>query len=618
MTVRIEDYAMIGDLGSAALVSREGSIDWLCWPRFDSDACFAALLGTPEHGRWLIGPKLASAKITRRYRPNTLILETRFETEEGAATLIDFMPPRERNSHVLRLLIGERGRIALHGELILRFGYGASVPWVTRIGDNTLRAVAGPDMAVLRSSEPFHGEGFKTVGDFSIEAGKKMSFSLSYALSHKDLPEPVDVEEQLAVTEKYWRDWAATDKISGPYDEAVMRSLITLKALTYAPTGGMVAAPTTSLPECFGGTRNWDYRYCWLRDATLTLLALMNSGYYDEARMWRDWLLRAAAGSPGQIQIMYGIRGERRLTEWQVPWLPGYANSKPVRIGNAAHNQLQLDIFGEVMDALHQARQGGLGHDEAGWELERALLDHLEKIWTEPDEGIWEVRGDREHFTYSKVMAWVAFDRAIKSAEAHNLPGPVAHWRSLRQCIHDDVCAHGIDNERGIFVQSYGSKELDASLLLLPALGFLPPEDKRIRATIEAIEHELTIDGLVQRYDPHKTDDGMPEGEGLFLACSFWLADALLMIGRGDDARRLFERLLTLRNELGLLSEEYEPRTRHLAGNFPQAFSHLALVNTASNLSHDRKPAEQRSDHPVDGRTSKGPKSAMREALPHR
>jgi len=609
-TARIEDYAMIGDLGSAALVSREGSIDWLCWPRFDSDACFAALLGTPEHGRWLIGPKHKATKITRRYRPNTLILETRFETEEGAATLIDFMPPREQNSHLLRLLVGERGRIELHGELILRFGYGASVPWVTRIGDNTLRAVSGPDMAVLRSSMPFRGEGFTTVVDFTIFAGDRRSFSLSYALSHKDLPDPVDVERELEATEKYWREWSARNKISGPYDEAVTRSLITLKALTYAPTGGMVAAPTTSLPECFGGVRNWDYRFCWLRDATLTLLALMNSGYYDEAQMWRDWLLRAAAGSPHQIQIMYGIRGERRLTEWEVPWLPGYANSKPVRIGNAAHNQLQLDIFGEVMDALHQARRGGLGHHEAGWDLERAMLAHLENIWTQPDEGIWEVRGGRQHFTYSKVMAWVAFDRAIKSAEAHNLEGPVAHWRMLRKRIHDDVCERGFDAERGHFVQTYGGKQLDASLLLLPALGFLPPEDKRVRSTIEAVERELTVDGLVSRYDSGKTDDGLPAGEGLFLACSFWLADALLMIGRGDDARRLFERLLTLRNDLGLLSEEYEPRTRQLVGNFPQAFSHLALVNSASNLSYYNKPAEQRSDHAVTD------KAATRETAP--
>lgn len=599
MTSRIEDYALIGDLASAALVSREGSIDWLCWPRFDSDACFAALLGSPENGRWLIGPKDNAAVITRRYRPNTLILETRFEVAGGVATLIDFMPPREVNSHVCRLLICESGSIDLHAELILRFGYGAIVPWVTRIGDNTLRAVAGPDMAVLHSSRPFHGEGLKTVGDFTLKAGEKVSLSLTYELSHQVLPEPVNVEEQLAATERYWRDWTSKSKFSGKADAAVTRSLITLKALIYAPTGGMVAAPTTSLPECFGGERNWDYRFCWLRDATLTLLALMNGGYYEEAQMWRDWLLRAAAGSPSQIQIMYGIRGERRLTEWLVPWLPGFADSKPVRVGNAAHNQLQLDIFGEVMDALHQARRGGLGHNEAGWDLERALLAHLEKIWQEPDEGIWETRGGRQHFTYSKAMAWVAFDRAIKSAENHQLPGPLADWREVRDRIHADVCAHGYNVERGSFVQFYGSRNLDASLLLLPAIGFLPPDDPRIRGTIEAIERELTVDGLVRRYDTGQGTDGLPSGEGVFLACSFWLADALLMIGRVDDATSLFERVLALRNDIGLLSEEYDPEAGHMAGNFPQAFSHLALVNTASNLSHDRKPAEQRSEHRV-------------------
>lgn len=604
MTSRIEDYALIGDLGSAALVGRDGSIDWLCWPRFDSDACFAALLGTPEHGRWLIGPKDKTARITRRYRPKTLILETRFETDEGAATLIDFMPPRGDNSHLCRMLVGDRGRIQLRGELILRFGYGASVPWVTRIDRHTLRAVAGPDMVVLHSSVPFRGEGFKTVGDFSIEAGETMSFSLSYELSHMELPEPVDVAGKLRETETYWLDWAAKNKIECPWDEAVVRSLITLKALTYAPTGGMVAAATTSLPEKIGGERNWDYRFCWLRDATLTLLALMNGGYYEEADMWREWLLRAAAGSPNQIQIMYGIRGERRLTEWQVPWLSGYEDSKPVRIGNAAHNQLQLDIFGEVMDALHQARQGGLGAHEVGWDLERALLLHLEKIWTEPDEGIWEVRSGREHFTYSKVMAWVAFDRAIKSAEGHNLPGPVAQWRALRAQIHDDVCARGYDPALGSFVRAYGGKDLDASLLLLPALGFLPPEDPRIRGTIAAVEHDLMRDGLLLRYDTEKADDGLPPGEGVFLACSFWLVDALLMIGRHDAARRMFEHLLTLRNDVGLLSEQYDPIARRLVGNFPQAFSHLALVNTASNLSHYRKPAEQRSEHAVVGQTA--------------
>ena len=605
MTARIEDYAMIGDLGSAALVGRDGSIDWLCWPRFDSDACFAALLGTPENGRWQIAPKDKTSKITRRYRPNTLILETRFETADGAATLIDFMPPREGNSHLLRLLVGERGEIELHGELILRFGYGATVPWVTRIDEHTVRAVAGPDMVVLHSSVRLHGERFRTVGDFSIKAGEKKSFGLSYALSHKEMPEALDVEEQLAATERFWTGWAAKNKISGPWDGAVVRSLITLKALTFAPTGGMVAAPTTSLPECIGSVRNWDYRFCWLRDATLTLLALMNGGYYEEAHMWRDWLLRAAAGSPSQIQIMYGIRGERRLTEWEVPWLPGYEASKPVRIGNAAHNQRQLDIFGEVMDALYQARQGSLGDAATGWDLERELLAHLEKIWREPDEGIWEVRSAREHFTYSKAMAWLGFDRAIKSAETYNLPGPLDRWRQIRADIHADVCAHGFDAARGSFVRAYGSKNLDASLLLLPAIGFLPPEDPRIKGTVEAIERELVVDGLVLRYNTATAADGLPAGEGVFLACSFWLADAYLMLERQSDAVKLFERLLTLRNDLGLLSEQYEPRSKRLVGNFPQAFSHLALVNTASNLSHYQKPAEQRSDSVVKGASTK-------------
>jgi GH15 family glucan-1,4-alpha-glucosidase len=600
MSLRIEDYAMIGDLGSAALVGKDGSIDWLCWPRFDSDACFAALLGTPEHGRWQIAPKDKAAKVTRRYRPNTLILETRFETSTGAATLIDFMPPREGSSHLLRHLVGERGEVELHGELILRFGYGATVPWVTRIDDHTMRAVAGPDMVVLHSSAPFRGEHFRTVGDFSIKAGEKKSFGLTYSLSHMDMPEAVDVEERLDATERYWTGWATKNKIDGAWTEAVVRSLITLKALTFAPTGGMVAAPTTSLPECVGSVRNWDYRFCWLRDATLTLLALMNGGYYDEALMWRDWLLRAAAGSPSQIQIMYGIRGERRLTEWEVPWLPGYESSKPVRIGNAAHNQLQLDIFGEVMDALYQARKGGLGDNRTGWDLERELLAHLEKIWREPDEGIWEVRSGREHFTHSKAMAWLGFDRAIKSAETYGLPGPLDRWRQVRADIHADVCARGFDAERGSFMRAYGSKNLDASLLLLPAIGFLPPEDPRIRGTVEAIERELVVDGLVLRYNTAAASDGLPAGEGVFLACSFWLADAYLMLGRRDDAVRLFERLLALRNDLGLLSEQYEPRTKRLVGNFPQAFSHLALVNTASNLSQYQKPAEQRSDAVVE------------------
>ena len=448
MTSPIEDYALIGDLGTAALVSRDGSIDWLCWPRFDADACFSALLGTPEHGRWQIAPRGNGVRITRRYRANTLILETRFETADGAATIIDFMPPRQNASHLVRIVQGDRGRVDLHGELIVRFGYGAQVPWVTRLDDHTVRFVSGPDMLVLRSSVHLHGEDFRTVGDFAISAGERMAFVLTYGASYEPLPPAIDVDDSLAATEKFWTGWIAKNGIACPWDEPVCRSLITLKALTYGPTGGLVAAPTTSLPESLGGGRNWDYRFCWLRDATLTLLALMNADFYEEAHAWRDWLLRAAAGSPDQIQIMYGLRGERRLTEWQVPWLPGYENSRPVRIGNAAHNQRQLDIFGEVMDALHQAREGGLAPVESGWDLELALMSHLDKIWREPDEGLWEVRSGREHFTHSKAMAWVAFDRAIKSAELYDLPCPLDSWRETREHIHKDVCAHGFDAER--------------------------------------------------------------------------------------------------------------------------------------------------------------------------
>jgi GH15 family glucan-1,4-alpha-glucosidase len=600
MPSRIEDYALIGDLGTAALVGRDGSIDWLCWPHFDSEACFAALLGAPKHGRARIAPKHPQPRVTRRYRPNTLILETLFETPEGAATLIDFMPPRENHdSHLVRIVVGERGSVPFQSELVLRFGYGADVPWVTRLADGTRRAIAGPDMVILRSPVGTRGENLTTLADFTVQAGQRIPFVLSYVPSHEEPPAVVDAEEKLKATEKFWTDWTGKNQIACPWDEAVCRSLITLKALTYAPTGGLCAAPTTSLPEAIGGPRNWDYRFCWLRDATLTLLALMNAGYYEEAQSWRDWLLRAAAGSPSQIQIMYGLRGERRLTEWQVPWLPGYENSAPVRIGNAAHNQRQLDIFGEVIDALYQARKGGLADYAAGWDLEHALLAHLETIWAERDNGIWETRGGREHFTFSKVMAWVAFDRAIKSAEDFNLPGPLDHWRKVRDQIHNDVCERGFDNEIVSFVRSYGSKELDASLLLLPALGFLPPEDPRIRATVEAIERGLLVNGLVLRYDTVRSDDGLPAGEGVFLACSFWLVDAYLMLGRREDAVRLFNRLIALRNDVGLLSEEYEPRSGRLVGNFPQAFSHLALVNSASNLAHYKKPAEQRSQRSV-------------------
>jgi GH15 family glucan-1,4-alpha-glucosidase len=599
MVSHIEDYALIGDCGTAALVGRDGSIDWLCWPRFDSDACFAALLGTADHGRWLIAPNEPVDKITRRYRPNTLVLETRFECAHGAVTVVDFMSLREQGSNLVRLVIGERGRVRMHTELVLRFGYGATVPWVSRMTDHALRAIAGPDMVLLRTPVRLHGLNLKTVGDFTVAAGETVPFVLSYSPSHLPPPPPFDPLDLLQATDSYWTTWAGASKLSCPWDAAVMRSLITLKALTYAPTGGLVAAPTTSLPEQLGGPRNWDYRFCWLRDATLTLLALMNAGYYEEAYAWREWLLRAVGGNLGQIQIMYGIAGERRLTEWEVSWLPGYAGSHPVRIGNAAHEQLQLDVYGELMDALHHSRQGGLAATESGWALQLEVLKHLEMIWQEPDEGIWEVRGGRQQFTYSKVMAWVAFDRAIKSAVTFNLKGPIDHWRSLREQIHVDVCARGFDPSQNSFVGSYGSHELDASLLLIPAVGFLPAQDARIRGTVEAIERRLVVDGLVMRYDTANAQDGLPPGEGAFLPCSFWLVDAYVMLGRDDEARALFERLLSLCNDVGLLSEEYDPRNERLAGNFPQAFSHLALVNSACNLGHAVKPHEQRGEKGV-------------------
>jgi len=607
MAQRIEDYALIGDTRTAALVGRNGSIDWLCWPRFDSDACFAALLGNEGHGRWLVAP-CAKANVTRNYRPNTLILETRFEAADGAVTLIDFMSAREGASHIVRMVRGERGHVAMRTELVMRFGYGAVVPWVTRRGENTICGIAGPDSILLHSSMRLRGENMKTVGEFTIAAGETATFVLTYWPSNQKVPEPIDAAADLIAVEKFWTQWASRSRIGGPWHQAVTRSLITLKALTYGPTGGIVAAPTTSLPELIGGERNWDYRFCWLRDSTLTLLALMNAGYYDEAEKWRSWLLRAVAGSPDQVQIMYGVAGERRLTEWQVPWLPGYENSAPVRIGNAAHNQLQLDVLGELMDTLYQARVGGLPPSQYGWALEIEFLKHLENIWQKKDSGIWEVRGEEEHFTYSKVMAWVAFDRAIKGAQAFKLDGAVAHWTELRDRIHADVCKQGFDPVRGSFVRSYGSKELDASLLLLPAVGFLPPDDPRIRATVEAIERELVVDGLVLRYNTKRADDGLPPGEGFFLACSFWLVDAYLLLGRRDDAVALFERLLALRNDVGLLSEEYDLRAKRQVGNFPQALSHLALVNSASNLAHDEKPAEQRADlKPADKETLREP-----------
>jgi GH15 family glucan-1,4-alpha-glucosidase len=593
MSTRIEDYALIGDCTSAALVAIDGSIDWLCWPRFDSEACFAALLGTREHGRWLIAPR-GKARITRHYRPDTLILETCFETDDGAVTLVDFMPRRTANSTLVRLVIGTRGQMKMHSELILRFGYGAVVPWVSRVESGALRAIAGPDMVVLHTPVHLRGRDLTTVAEFTISRGETIPFVLTYSPSHLPLPPVVDANTALTDTENFWREWTAKCRPAGCWTEAVRRSIITLKALTYGPTGGMVAAPTTSLPEQLGGRRNWDYRFCWLRDATLTLLGAMHAGYFEEAQAWRDWLLRAVAGSPNQLQIMYGIGGERRLTEWEVPWLPGYENSAPVRIGNAAHTQLQLDVFGEIMDVHHQARRGGLTTNESGWDAQVAFLSHLNEVWKEPDQGIWEMRGPAQHFTYSKVMAWVAYDRAIKSAETFGLPGPVDEWRKLRELICDEVCEHAYDKELGTFTQAYGSKQLDANLLLLPCVGFLPCTDPRIARTIAAVERRLLVDGFVVRYSTHEVEDALPPGEGAFLACSFWLVDAYLLQDRYDEAEALFGRLVGLCNDVGLLSEEYDPRAKRLVGNFPQAFSHIALINSAYNLTQTRKPLHQR------------------------
>jgi len=599
MATRIEDYAIIGDCETAALVSRDGSIDWLCWPRFDSPACFAALLGGPEHGRWKLAPADEKPRVTRHYRDDTLILETEFETAEGSVVVIDFMPLRDGKSNIVRTVVGKRGRVKMQTHIVLRFDYGAIIPWVSRLDDGALRAIAGPDMILIRADVELHGEGFTTVADFTISEGERASFVMTWGPSHLAPPNTVDPVKTLEVTEQFWTDWAAQCTYRGAWREPVIRSLLTLKALTFQPTGGIVAAPTTSLPEQVGGVRNWDYRYCWLRDATLTLLALMDGGYFREAAAWRDWLLRAAAGSPEQVQIMYGLSGERLLREWEIPWLPGYENSKPVRVGNAAHEQLQLDVYGEVMDALHQARLGKIAESAEAWALERALVKRLEQIWEKPDQGIWETRGAPQHFTHSKVMAWVAIDRVVKSAEQFNLEGPIDHWRELRDRIHADVCEKAYNAELNSFVQAYGSKLIDASVLLMPLVGFLPASDPRIRGTVEAIEKRLVVDGFVLRYDSAATDDGLPEGEGAFLACSFWLADNYLLLGRQEDALRIFERLVALRNDVGLLSEEYDPELRRQVGNFPQAFSHIALLSTAFNLGHARhqnapRPVEQR------------------------
>ena len=600
MPSRIEDYALIGDCETAALVARDGSIDWMCWPRFDSDACFAALLGTPDHGRWRLAPYGNCRSVTRRYLGDSLILETRFETDQGTAKLIDFMPPRSGNPDIVRLVVGESGSVAMHMQLAVRFGYGSRVPWISRQPDGTLRIIAGADQVVLHTAAPLSVTENCIESDVAVSAGEAVAFTLTYAASHLPPPAPIDAHEAFATTKHFWEDWAAKAQVApGERQHAIMRSLITLKALTYAPTGGIVAAPTTSLPETLGGIRNWDYRFCWLRDATLTLLALMNGGYYEEAAAWRDWLLRAVAGVPPQAQIMYSITGENRLTEWEVGWLPGYEGARPVRIGNGAHGQIQIDVYGEVMDALYQARRGGIAGSEDSWNVMQAFLSHLTTIWREPDRGIWESRAPPRHFTFSKVMAWVAFDRGAKFAREFGLEGPVERWSAVAREIHDDVCRNGFDETLGSFVQSYGSKWLDGSLLLIPMTGFLPPDDRRILGTIRAIEKRLLQDGLVMRHDPAEVETGLAHGEGAFLACSFWLVDALVMTGRPEEAQRLFDRLLELRNDLGLLSEEYDVGARRLVGNFPQAFSHIALVNSAYNLARTSKPAEQRAGEPA-------------------
>ena len=584
MPLRIEDYAMIGDCQTAALVGKDGSIDWLCVPRFDSPACFAALLGSPENGRWLLAPSGGVQRVTRRYRADTLVLETVFETPEGAVRVIDFMPPRTEAVDIVRIVEGVRGRVEMLMDLTIRFEYGSLVPWVRHVHDG-ISAVAGPDALHLHTSVEVRGEDFHTVSCFTVSPQQRIPFTLTWYPSHISTPRNRDPQRSLDETEGWWREWSSKNTYSGPWKEVVGRSAIVLKALTYAPTGGLVAAPTTSLPETIGGGRNWDYRYCWLRDATFALYALMACGYLEEARAWRDWLLRAIAGKPSQVQLMYGLGGERRLTEIQVDWLPGYLGSRPVRLGNAAYRQFQLDIFGEVMDALHFARRTGLPPDENAWALQRTLMESLESVWNKPDEGIWEVRGPRRAFTHSKVMAWVALDRAIKAVELFRLDGPVKRWRHLRDTIHAQVCREGFDPDLNCFVQSYDAKELDASLLMIPLVGFLPAADPRMLGTVQAIQNHLTSDGFVARYRPHPDLEGISGGEGSFLVCTLWLADNLALQGRREEATEIFQKVLDVRNDVGLLSEQYDPAAGHLLGNFPQAFSHVGLINTALNLS---------------------------------
>ncbi len=594
MSCRIEDYALIGDTLSAALVGRDGSIDWLCVPRFDSPACFAALLGTPQHGRWLLAPDAHIQRTTRRYHEDTLVLETVHETAEGTVAVIDWMPLADGRTDVVRIVEGRAGRVPMRMELIIRFEYGSIVPWVRRLDHQGLGVIAGPDALEFRTPVETHGEAFTTQARFTVGMGERVPFALTWYPSHEDPPEPIDPEGALTATERGWRDWVGQCTYTGRWREPMMRSLLTLKALTYEPTGGIVAAPTASLPEWIGGGRNWDYRFCWLRDATLTLYALLGAGYHEEAAAWRGWLQRAVAGRPADLQILYGLRGDRRMQERELGWLPGYEDSRPVRVGNAAMDQRQLDVYGEVMDALHLARVAGVEPDLSAWGVQRAVLDFLESHWQEPDRGIWEVRGPPRQFTHSKMMAWLAFDRGVKAVERFGLEGPVDRWRDIRDEIHTQVCREGFDAERGTFVQSYGSHEVDASLLLGPLIGFLAADDPRVAGTVEAIQADLAIDGLVRRYRADQAVDGLEGPEGVFLACSFWLVDNLALLGRQDEAEKLFEHLLSLQNDVGLLAEQYDPAGERMLGNFPQAFSHVALINTIRNLTARDGPARER------------------------
>jgi GH15 family glucan-1,4-alpha-glucosidase len=596
MPERIEDYALLGDLQTAALVGRSGSVDWLPFPRFDSSSCFGALLGGREHGRWLIAPAGAGPADDRCYRDDTLILESEWQTSDGRVRVIDFMPPRETTPDIVRIVEGLEGSVQMRTELVIRLDYGSVIPWVRRLDAQTLLAIGGPDGLVLRTPIDLEPDGMTHTAEFTVRAGDRVPFVLTWFPSHTDLPRAVNAEDALNDTDSFWSEWMRDCSYEAKYAQAVRTSLVVLKALTYLPTGGIVAAPTTSLPERIGGVRNWDYRYCWLRDATFTLYAMMNAGYTAEAKAWRDWLLRAVAGDPDNAQILYGVGGQRRISEFELDWLPGYAGSRPVRIGNAAHEQFQLDVYGEVMDALHQARVRGLDPDDHAWSLQRTLMDFLEGAWDRPDEGIWEVRGPRRHFTHSKVLAWVAFDRAVQGVERFGLRGPVDRWRRVRHDIHEEVLREGFNVELNSFTQSYGSDELDASTLLIPILGFLPADDPRVVGTVDAVMRDLMRDGFVERYrvKEHNDVDGLPGGEGVFLPCSFWLVDVLLMMERDDEAREVFERLIGVSNDLGLLAEEYDPGEKRLLGNYPQAFTHVGLVNSAFNLSHHEGPAHQR------------------------